>query len=344
MKGDNMNLKDIAREAGVSAVTVSNVINGNHHKVSQETIERVMKIIEEHDYRPNAMARSLASKKSRIIAVVIPNLSDDDDFASSPYYAHMLSHLEKYIRSRGYYMMTRCVGACGEVVSLFSTWNVDGIVFLGPYDKEEDAILAKLKVPMVFVDSYNTRKDIANVGIDDHKGGYLMGRYLIGLGHREIAFVTPKMEESGVIRSRYEGFVEACKEQNVPFTNENVFIASTFYDEGVRVGKQIPFDKKKFTAVAAMSDLLAFGVMKGLHLTGVRIPEDISVIGFDGLPECDYAYPQLTSISQNIVEKANRAGELLFQMVEDSKDVAANIILDVELKDGDSVAPMKTGV
>lgn len=332
-----MNLKDIAREAGVSAVTVSNVINGNHHKVSQETIERVMKIIEENDYRPNAMARSLASKKSKIIAVVIPYLSEEDDFASSPYYAHMISHLEKYIRSRGYYMMTRCVGACGEVVPLFATWNVDGIVFLGPYDKEEDAILGKLKVPMVFVDSYTSRKDIANVGIDDHKGGYLAGRYLIGMGHQDIAFVAPKMEDSSVIRARFEGFVEACKEQGIPFSKEDYFEASTFYEEGVRVGKQIPFGKKSYTAVAAMSDVLAFGVMKGLQMIGTKVPEDVSVIGYDGLPECNYASPQLTSISQNIKEKATKTGELLFEMIESEEDISANIMLDVELKNGESV-------
>lgn len=332
-----MNLKDIAKMAGVSAVTVSNVINGNYNKVSQETIKRVLKIIEENDYKPNATARSLAMKKSKIIGVVIPNLSESDDFATSPYYAHMISHLENYIRRKGYYMMTRCVGKCGEVVSLFATWNVDGIIFLGAYDNEENEILGKLKVPMVFVDSYTTREDIVNIGIDDKKGGYLAARYLLGMGHKNIAIAASHTEESGVVRNRVEGFREACREFNVKHTESDHFLANTFYEEGVRVGKQIALSKKKYTAVFALSDVLAFGVMEGLRLTGLRIPDDVSVIGFDGLPECDYSYPRLTSISQNLKEKAEKVGDYLFQMIEEETEITGSEVIDVDLKEGQSV-------
>lgn len=332
-----MNLKDIAKEAGVSAVTVSNVINGNHNKVSKETLERVQKIIEEKGYRPNATARSLAMRKSKIICVVIPNLSVDDNFSSSPYYVQMLANLEHYIRNKGYYMMTRCVGKCGEVVPLFATWNVDGIIFLGAYDNEENELLGKLDTPMIFVDSYTGKGNIANVGIDDHMGGYLAARHLIGMGHRKIAFVAPKMEESGVVRSRYEGFKEACKEQGVEFGHDNCFEASTFFEEGVRVGKQVVFDKQKYTAVAAMSDVLAFGVMDGIRKAGFNVPEDISVMGFDGIPECAYTYPTLTSVYQNLDVKASRVADYLFRMIEEDEKLIINDIIDVELKEGMSV-------
>lgn len=332
-----MNLKDIAREAGVSAVTVSNVINGNYNKVSSETRMRVEKIIEEKGYRPNATARSLAMKKSKIICVIIPNLSVDDVFSSSPYYVQMLANLEYYIRQKGYYMMTRCVGKCGEVVELFSTWNVDGVIFLGAYDKEEDAILDKLKVPMVFVDSYTHRKDMVNVGIDDHRGGYLAAKYLLGMGHRQIAFAAPQMEESGVVRSRYNGFVEACEEYGVEITPEDYFVGFTFFEEGVRVGKQISFAKKKYTAVAAMSDVLAFGIMEGLRFAGKKVPQDVSIIGFDGIQECLYSHPTLTSIYQDMSAKSKKVADYLFQMIEEETVLSVNDIIDVDLKEGNSV-------
>lgn len=332
-----MNLKDIAKLAGVSAVTVSNVINGNHKKVSKETIERVQKIIEENNYKPNATARSLAMKKSKIIGVVIPGLSEGDNFDTSPYYVHFLGALEHYIRSKGYYMMIRSAGTCGENVSLFQTWNVDGIIFLGPYDNEENELLQKMKVPLVFIDSYTSREDIVNVGLDDHKGGYLAGKYLTSMGHREIALISPSAEPSGVVRARYEGFKEALEEQGIEFSIDDVFFATTFFDEGKKAGQDIAMAKRKYTAVATMSDIVAFGAMAGLRQMGLSIPKDISIIGFDGLPEGDYTYPRLTSIRQNIEGKANQAGDFLFEMIEKGEPIHVNVRLDVEIKEGTSV-------
>ena len=111
-----MNLKTIAKMAGVSTVTVSNVMNGKYNKASKETIERVLKIIEETNYRPSATARSLIMKRSRIIGVVIPNLHADELFFASPYNTQMLGCLDRYIRNQGYYMMLRCVVQSSEEI------------------------------------------------------------------------------------------------------------------------------------------------------------------------------------------------------------------------------------
>lgn len=123
--------KDIAREAGVSSVTVSNVVNGNYHKVSEENIKKIQGLIEKYHYLPNATARSLAKKESQIIGVVIPNISKDDNFLESPYYARVLGVLEQIVRNKGYYLMVRCVGKCTEIIPHLSAWNVDGVIFLG---------------------------------------------------------------------------------------------------------------------------------------------------------------------------------------------------------------------
>lgn len=331
-----MNLKTIAQKAGVSTATVSNVINGNYHKVSQETIHKVQKIIAENNYVPNATARSLASQKSRIIGVVVPNLGMDEDFYANPYNAHLLAILENYIRNQGYYMMMRCVGQCREIIPLFSSWNVDGIIFCGAFRNEVEEIRQSLNIPAVFIDSYADDLDIANVGIDDYKGGYLSARYLLGRGHREIAFVSPSVKEPGVIRQRYLGFCAACKEKGVEITPGHLFEAYTLYQHGVVNGQKIAISARKFTAVAVMSDIVAFGVIEGLRLCGFNVPEDISVIGFDNLPECQYSSPKLTSISQDLPRKARMVGETLFNMIRQGA-VTAHEIIDVEIVERKSV-------
>ncbi|MBD5394050.1 MAG: LacI family transcriptional regulator [Lachnospiraceae bacterium] len=332
-----MILRDIAKEAGVSTATVSNVINGNFHKVSQETIEKVQKIIEDNDYKPSTIARSLARKESKIIGVVMPNLGEEEAFSVSPYNTQILALLENYIRRQGYYMMIRSVKECKEIIPLFSTWYVDGMIFMGAFKNEVEDIQSRLEIPAVYIDSYVEELDIANVGIDDYKGGFLAARYLIGKGHRKIAFAGPNINSSGVVKERYRGFCDACRERGIEVNQACIFEAWTLYEYGVEVGKRIAFSDEGFTAVAAMSDILAFGIMEGLRLCGLNVPGNISVVGFDNLPECRYSYPKLTTVSQNLEKKALLAGECLFKMIRNKEKVVTNQKVDVEIIERQSV-------
>ena len=308
-----MNQKIIAQKAGVSTATVSNVINGKLHKMSPETVAKVRRIIEEEGYSPNAVAQSLASSKSHIIGVVTPNLSPEDAFSVNPYNSYILSFLERYIRSRGYYMMLRCVGHCREIIPLFSSWNVDGVIILGPGKGEAEDIVRSYDVPMVFIDAYSDLPDIVNISIDDRRGGYLAGEYILERGHRRIAFVGPDVGQSGVVAERYGGFCDACRRYGLEPSQGDYYECYTIYDHAVAVGRRIA--GAGYTAVVAASDLVAFGVMEGLRRAGLRVPEDVSVIGYDDLPECEISSPKLTSLSQNIPEKARLAGEKLFALM-----------------------------
>ena len=332
-----MNLKTIAEAAGVSTATVSNVINGNHHKVSQKTIEKIQKIIEENEYQPNATARSLASKESKIIGVVISHVGEEEIFSMSPYNARLLGFLENYVRRKGYYLMLRCTRECKEIIPLFFSWNVDGIILFGAFEDEVEGIRKHLDVPTVYIDAYTERNEIANVGIDDYKGGSLAARYLIGKGHRKIAFVGPDINSQGVIQQRYKGFLDVCVEKGVELTQEHIFQTPTDYQNGIRCGQKIALSDVKFTAVAVMSDVVAIGVMEGLRLGGMNIPNDISVIGFDDLPECCYSNPKLTTISQKLDQKAMFVGDYLFEMIGEKKTIAVNKKIDVEIVERQSV-------
>ena len=168
-----MKIKDIAERAGVSTATVSNVINGNHHKVSKATIDRVQKIIAELGYNPSATARSLASRESRIIGVVVPHLHEDESFSLNPYMSQIIGTLEAYVRKQGYYLMIRGVREFSEVVPVFSGWNIDGAILLGTVPSDVPNLENQIHTPIVYLDNYTREQEIANVGIDDYKGGRL---------------------------------------------------------------------------------------------------------------------------------------------------------------------------
>lgn len=336
-----MNLKTIAKMAGVSTVTVSNVMNGKYNRASRETIERIQKIIEENNYRPSATARSLALKESRIIGVVVSHLSESEAFSASPYDAQILGYLERYIRGQGYYMMLRCVHESGEAVPVFSTWNVDGALLLGMFAEDALELREKLDIPAVFIDTYAEGVPIANVGVDDYKGGYLAAKHLLDKGHRRIAFAAPSPEFPGVVRERYRGFCDALREQGIEVRPEHCFEVETLYESGVEAGKQIAASPIGFTAAAAMADVVAFGVMEGLRLSGLRVPEDVSVTGFDDLPECRYSHPKLTSVSQHLEEKAQCAADYLFSMLRGGAAITGDKKVDVELVERESVKALE---
>lgn len=331
-----MNLKTIAQRAGVSTATVSNVINGNTHKVSQDTMERVQRIIEELHYSPNATARSLASKESRIIALIVPNMGENQ--IMDPYTSQMLSLFEQAVRREDYYLMVRCVDRCREIAQMASTWNVDGVILLGAFPDEVEEIEALLGVtPSVYTDTYGHEGRIANVGVNDYRGGYLSARCLLDKGHRKIAFVGPDVNSPGVIHERYRGFCDALQERSLALAQGDIYLAATNSEAGLALGKTIARSGVGYTAVAAMSDTLALGLSVGLQLSGLRVPEDISVIGFDNLSLCRFTTPAITTISQDLGEKAALTVGHLFRMIRGKEKYTVNEVLDTAIVERQTV-------
>jgi LacI family transcriptional regulator len=332
-----MNLKDVASLAGVSTATVSNVLNGNTSKVSAETRDRIQKIINEVDYKPNAMARSLAKKESKIIGLVVPYVGPEEDFLINPYYVQMVAALERYVRKKDYYLMLRCVPDCRSVIPLLSSWNVDGAFFLGVVNKDVEEIKNALGAPVVFLDTYTTVEGIVNVGLDDYRGGYLSAKYLISKGHKKIALISPDYNIPGVVQERYRGFVKACSENSIEFTEKDVYRSDSAYQSAISIGMDVALSKKGYTAVATFSDIVAFGVIEGIRQCGYSVPDDISVIGFDNLPQCEYITPGLTTIAQDFNQKAEAAGDGLFALLEGNADFEEDLHLPIRILERQSV-------
>ena len=297
-----------------------------------------MSIIEELNYAPNAAARSLVSDRSRIIALLVPNMMLEGGFGVDPYASAMISLLELLIQKEGYYTMVRSVNRALDMTQLVYTWHVDGIIILGAYPDEAREISSQIKdIPLVYTDTYSSQIPIANIGIDDYKGGYLSASYLLKKGHRKICFVGPDEKISAVISERCRGFRAALQEYGLKLDPEDIYTGDTSIDAGAALGKQIAASPKTYTAIAAMSDTLALGICGSLHECGLAIPDDISIIGFDDIKACAFTNPRLTSIHQDLDKKASLVCKHLFEMIRTRKAYSINEVLDVRVTERQSV-------
>jgi LacI family transcriptional regulator len=330
-------IKDIAREAGVSVTTVSNVIHGRSRRVARETVARTNALIRENNYTPNLSARALVNKSSRIIGVINHLIrSQPISFFQDPFHGALLGGIEKKLRERGYYMMVRTVADEGELYSLFNNWNLDGLILTGLFNDGFFARLLESNKPIVLLDSYIKNSRIFNIGIDDRKGGFMATRYLIAKGHREIVFACPPVHKHGVIEERFKGYKAALKKSDIPFSPKNVYQQEITLDEGIALGR-ILGGRKDITAVFATADILAAGIISGLSQTARRIPRDVSVIGFDDIYYSRATSPPLTTIRQDAEEKGSIAAGIMADYIEGKKDLPLNVTVPVKIVERESV-------
>ncbi|MDD2972176.1 MAG: LacI family DNA-binding transcriptional regulator [Lachnospiraceae bacterium] len=335
-----MTLKDIAAEAHVSVMTVSNVVNGKHDKVSSATIEKVMAIVNKYHYVPNLTAKSLTAKSSNLVAVIVPfgETENDINFFENPYISTMIGVMEKKLREYGYYVIIRSVGTKGDITRLLKNWNVAGALFLIPsFETMIDSLLSENDFPLVFFDSRSDNRSIMNVKTDDYKGGYIAAKYLINHGHKKIAFVAD-YRDSVILLERYRGYRDALTESRIRFQEDWVYFNAPTYEDGIQTGKQLAERTDPVTAAMSTADICSIGIMEGARLGGLRIPSDLSVIGFDNLDLCRYTTPKLTTVSQHITAKAERAVALLLEKLEKGTVEKTTVMLDVEIIERQSVA------
>lgn len=338
-----MTLKDIAEKAGVSMMTVSNVINGKHQRVSAQTIEKVNAIIKEYGYVPNLNARSLMSKSSNIIGIIISWDEPDttENYMENPYVSTMIGTIERELRINGYYTLVRSVFSQTDLTVLLKNWNVDGIIFLYPNcDRYLERFLESAPCPVAIFDSSINYPGLINIRSNDEMGLYLSTKYMINHGHKHIAFVAD-YTVSSVLERRFHGYQRALKESGIDFRPEYVFPYSPSYEGGIEAGRKIAMSDTEITAAVTTADICAIGVMEGARLGGYRIPVDLSIIGYDDLSLCRYTTPKLTSVSQNITQKAVLATGLLMEKIRTGKlSGPATIETDVEIIDRQSVVSL----
>ena len=320
-------------------MTVSNVVNGNLSKVSKENAQRIREIIERRGYVPNASARSLAKNRANIIAIILRG-AENENTLENPHNAALVGNIIQKIQKRGYYTMVNMMKCREDITQSLRTWNVDGAVFLGMFDDEIEEMCAASDIPMVFIDSYSSVRQLSNVGIDDYKGGRLAARHLIACGHRSIAFVSPPVLRTGVVQHRFAGFCDELEQHGISFRSEHQFVLESDVrpEDTMELGRRLAQLREKFSAVFVTSDQIASYLIQGMRSTGIRIPDDMSIIGFDDLMICRQMTPQLTTIAQDLEEKARLSVDILFRRLSAPAAPAESLVLDVTLVERESVA------
>lgn len=333
-------IDDIAAKAGVSNTTVSNVIHGRTKRVSQITIDKINAIIKETGYVPNMSARALASRSSKVVALISHlDSKKSGNFLEDPFHNTFIGAAERALRENGYYLMVRAVENSADMSSFLRNWNVDGLFLTGVLEDEDILpVLRELKLPVVLSDSYLTDYGhLANIGLQDFEGGRLATEHLIQYGHKRIAFAGPPIRGDGVVQKRLEGYKAALAEAEIPFDATLVFEKEFSTSGTMQLGEHLA-KMQDATAVFATADVMAAGIMSGLQQTGMRVPQDFSVVGFDDINWCRLTMPMLTTIHQDAAQKGQLAAEFMTHLLEGEPLREHRVVLPVHLVSRGSVA------
>lgn len=323
---------DIARELGVSTATVSNVLHGKTKKISDETVRLVERKLEERGYIPNMASTLLGRNNSRIIAIIVNDHKKyeghvfEDAFISAA-----INFLYDEIEHAGYFTMLKKADDIMGIVQFSTMWNLDGLVLIGFCEDEYQNLRDHIRIPFVVYDGFMAggQSRISVVKIDDFDGGRQAGRCLKEMGHTSVLCIADN--EICMDKDRYDGLCEGLGAKadflKIPMETES---RKTFYQA------QLDFIRAH-TAVFAVSDYYAIDLMLFLLRNGVRVPGDISIIGFDGSPDCLKVSPPLASVCQNNGARAKKAVELLCRMIAEP-DFQDTVVVPVKLVVRESVA------
>lgn len=291
----NTTIYDVAREAGVSMATVSRVVNGNPN-VKPTTRKKVLEAIEKLGYRPNAVARGLASKRTTTVGVIIPDIS-------SIFFGELARGIED-IATMYKYNIILCNSDQNKdkeihLINTLLEKQVDGIVFMGGQITEDHVEEFKRSpVPIVLSATIDQEKEFPSVNINYEEAAYDAVKFLIDNGHSKIGMLTGSLEDPVNGYQKYSGYRNALKEANFTFSDEYVVIGDYTYDSGIEAMEKFLELNDRPTAIFAGTDEMALGIIHGAQDRGLNVPKDLEVIGFDNTRLAAMVRPTLTSVVQ----------------------------------------------
>lgn len=317
-----MNIRDIARLAGVGVSTVSRVIN-DHPDVKDETREKILKIIKESNYIPNNSARILKKNNTNNIGVLVKGVFN-------PFFAEMINIIGNRINEAGYTMILQQNDYATEddvdnLIAFVKEKRLQGIICLGGnFLNINDESFQFLDIPVVLTSvntlSKESKSKFSSIGIDNVLAAKASIQYLIDKGHRNIGILLGEKNDVGISGLRLEGYKKALEENNIPYSEENVFIGDYDYSGAYRVTKEIINNRKDITAIFSISDIMAVGAAKSVIDQGVQVGEDISIMGFDGMDISKYYNPGITTVKQPKKNMANNSIDLLLALLAKKED------------------------
>ncbi len=334
-------IKEMAARLNVSPTTVSNVIHGNTKEVSEQTIRRVEKMVKELNYIPNMSARTLAQNSSKIIGLIMRYpVMEGKSAVQDPFNSELIGMIESEVRKAGYFLMLYSTDKAEEILNMAVTWNVDGIIALGLRAGECRKLKETSGKNIVFIDCYFEDADEAyiNVGLKDREYAKRMTEYLISQGHKKIAFLADNRE--GVDYERWTGYCEALKDNSL-MPEESSFIKIRYDRNGIEESyREIYGRREEFTALFFASDYYAALAVNYFYDQGLKVPDDMSIVGFDDNIFGRNMRPRLTTVRQNAGEKGRIAVRQVLKLINGEDLPVKNIRLDAEIKIRETVKKM----
>ncbi|MFN8482407.1 MAG: LacI family DNA-binding transcriptional regulator [Anaerolineae bacterium] len=313
----SLHIEQIAEMAGVSRSTVSRVLN-NHPSVRPEVRQRVLRIIEENGYAPRAAARSLASRRTQVIGLLIPRTAGI--IFSDPFFGSVIQGVAEAAQRRGYFLMLSMMTADmepGFYNRILKGGHFDGLIMLSSdIDDPILPLLIKDQMRLVLIGQHPFFHNVASVDVDNREGAYAGVTHLIKLGHRRIACVTGSLQMVAALERR-DGYKQALLEAGIPILPELIVNGDFTQESGYTRMRDLLALTTRPTAVFVASDTMAVGALRAIHEAGLDIPDEIAVVGFDDLPAASYANPPLTTVYQPIAQLGAAAVELLIDGFDD---------------------------
>lgn len=305
-------MKDIANLAGVSKATVSMVLNNKDISVSESTRSRILKIAEELNYIPNGVARSLSTKKSQTIGIILPDIIN-------PFFSEIARAIEDTANKLNYNVIFCNTDGNNEkeekYIKLLISKLVDGVIFItGGGENNSLQILSNNNVPLVLVDrDIDDREKYCGVYCLNEEGVREGVEYLLKKNKKKIAFVTGK-KELKISKQRAKGYKDTMIRNNL-YDEKLIFEGDFTIESGMEVTEEIIKFNKDIEAIFYSNDIMALGGIKLLMRKGYRIPQDISIVGFDNINISNYIEPELTTVAQPIYEMGKQSCESLIEII-----------------------------
>ncbi len=318
---------DVAAVAGVSYATVSRVINNKDH-VSPEKRERVLRAMAQLGYVVNVQARSLAGGASRVVGLLV-------NYLSSGYTVEIIRGIDAALQANQYDLLLYSAHTPRAKESTYVTkltrHLADGLLLILPtYTRSYLDALRQRRFPHVLIDYLSDGEDAPSVATTNYRGAYDAVVYLLELGHRRIGFITGPLG-TGCARERLAGYKAALTDHGVVVDPQLIYEGQFFQPQGYQGAHHLLALPDPPTAIFASNDMMAFGVMEAARERGLRLPDDLSIVGFDDIPQASHVHPQLTTVRQPLEEMGRRASLLLLHYIEHPTAEVERIELPTEL-------------
>jgi LacI family transcriptional regulator, galactose operon repressor len=322
---------DIAREAQVSQATVSRVINNRGH-VAPATRERVLAVIQAHGYSPNAMAQGLVTRSSRLVGVLVADVTN-------PFYPQLIEEIDARLEGAGLQMILSNDGSRrdeAEAVRLLEEQRVAGMIFISArLESPSVRRLVASGFPVALVNRYVDGVECDVVVGDNDRGMELVAEHLVALGHRRIALVAGT-EDASTSRDRLQAFNAALAARGVAL--ERVVRGDFAYPRAYAAALELLHSNPRPTAVATVNDLMALAVLNAADAAGLRVPDDLSVVGYDDIAPAGWERFALTTVRQPLAPMAARATELLARRMQTPDAPFERVVYPAELIERGSTA------